>query len=129
MLSPLRDLPIGPNKPCDISPLLLLTNLIIPSEPLHRIKNATQIQLLPLKDCLFLQLLPQMFLQEPAVLQLDGLGVARKGPAQEAMNRLRIRREGEALGVEGERRGPGLRRHDSADAKGLRRGPAIVNEL
>lgn len=70
-----------------------------------------------------------MVLQEPAILEIEGLGVAGGRAGLEVVDVLGLGGEGEGVAVEGEGGVPGRGRNDAADAEGLGLGTDLVDEL
>lgn len=117
-------------EPCRLAPALVPAHLLVPSEALDGVEEAAQVEVLPFKHraagAFVLGLLPLPG-EEAGVLELERVGVARRGAGLEMVDGLGLRWEGEGVGVERERRAPGLRRDDAADAEGLGGGADLVD--
>lgn len=129
VLCALGDLPGRPDESCDISPSLLLADLVIAPVPLDSIEEPAKIQLVALEHNPPLLLLAEVILQEPAILEIEGLRVAGGRAGLEVVDVLGLGEEGEGVAVEGEGGVPGLGGHDAADAEGLGLGTDLADEL
>jgi hypothetical protein len=115
--------------PHHLSPFLLLHDPLETAVALDSVEELAQVQLLPLENHRTApRPPPAMLLQEPPVLQLEGVGVARGRPLLKLVNGLQLCRKRERLQIPSKRRFPALRRDDPANPVGLNLGPDLLDE-